>query len=241
METAHRVLVLDDEADVREWIADVLREGGLEVTPVADGAAMQEAMLRQPHSLVIMDLRLKGEDGLTLARSLRQRSTVPIMMMSGKGDETDRVLGLELAADDYLTKPFSGRELLARVRASLRRCTELSQPAARRESAHERYAFGDWMLDVTQRQLSRADGSACRLTQGEFALLAAMVRHPHRIWTRDQLLDQTRGFDTEVYDRSVDVLILRMRRKIELNPSQPAYIRTERGQGYVFCGTVTRV
>ena len=240
-ETQHRILVLDDEADVRDWIADVLHDGGLQVTAVATGAEMQDALARQPHSVVILDLRLKGEDGLTLARDLRRESAVPIIMMSGKGDETDRVLGLELAADDYLTKPFSGRELLARVRAALRRSTELSQPATRRDGApHERYLFDDWVLDMTARELSRADGTRCALTQGEFALLAAMVRHPHRIWTRDQLLEHSRGFDTEVFDRSVDVLILRLRRKIEPNPSQPAYIRTERGQGYIFSATVTR-
>ena len=240
METQHRILVLDDEEDVRNWIADVLQEGGLQVSCAGSGAAMFEMLDREPHSLVILDLRLKGEDGLVLARELRRISTMPIVMMSGKGDETDRVLGLELAADDFLVKPFSGRELLARVRAHLRRSTELSQPVSRRDGPHERYVFEDWALDMTARKLLRADGSECALTQGEFALLAAMVRQPQRVWTRDQLLEQSRGFDTEVYDRSVDVLILRLRRKIEPNPSLPAYIRTERGQGYMFCAKVTR-
>jgi two-component system OmpR family response regulator len=237
----HRILVLDVVPEVLAWIGEVLREGGLQVTAVGSGEAMRQALRERPHSLVLMDLRLHGEDGLALARELRRGSTMPIIMMSGKGDETDRVLGLELAADDYLSKPISGRELLARVRATLRRCTELSQPAPHPDAlVHERYRFDDWVLDLTERTLARADGAPCELTRGEFALLAAMVRQPSRVWTREELLAQFRGSEAEAYDRSVDVLVLRLRRKIEPNPRQPVYIRTERGQGYVFGVAVSR-
>ncbi len=239
--TAHRVLILDDEADVRAWLVQVLSEAGFDCSAVDNGAAMRKALQQQPHSLVLMDLRLRNEDGLTLARELRRQSNVPIIMISGKSDETDRVLGLELVADDFLSKPFSGRELVARVRASLRRCNELSLPGARRDDTpHERYRFGDWLLDLTARSLARSDGAPCELTPAEFALLAALVRQPGRVWSRDDLLCQFRGADAEVYDRSVDVLILRLRRKIEPNPRQPQYVRTERGLGYLFEGTVTR-
>jgi two-component system OmpR family response regulator len=241
MHASHRILVLDDEPEVLAWIGAVLNEGGLQHTAVESGTAMQRALREQPHSLVLMDLRLRGEDGLSLARELRRQSTVPIIMMSGKGDEADRVLGLELAADDYLVKPISGRELLARVRANLRRSTELSQPVARPDDpVRERYLFGDWVLDMSLRSVSRNDGTPCELTRGEFALLAAMVCRPQRIWSRDELIAQFRGSEAESYDRSVDVLILRLRRKIEPNPRQPTYIRTERGHGYVFGVTVTR-
>lgn len=241
MPTPHRILVLDDEPDVLDWIGAVLGDGGLQATTVQTGAEMQRALRERPHSLVMLDLKLRGEDGLAIARELRRSSTVPIIMMSGKGDEADRVLGLELAADDFLVKPISGRELLARVRASLRRSTELSQPAARPDDpVHERYRFGDWVLDRTARTLARSNGEPCEVTRGEFALLAAMVTQAGRVWARDELLSQFRGSETEAYDRSVDVLVLRLRRKIEPNPRQPAYIRTERGQGYVFGVPVTR-
>jgi len=231
MPAPHRILVLDDEPDVLDWIGAVLSDGGLQATAVQTGDEMQRALRERPHSLVMLDLKLRGEDGLAIARELRRSSTVPIIMMSGKGDEADRVLGLELAADDFLVKPISGRELLARVRASLRRSTELSRPAARPD---------DPVLDRTARTLARSSGEPCEVTRGEFALLAAMVTQAGRVWARDELLSQFRGTGTEAYDRSVDVLILRLRRKIEPNPRQPAYIRTERGQGYVFGVPVTR-
>lgn len=241
MDDKHSILIVDDEADVRDWLSALLNDGGFATRSAGDGAAMRRALAERPFALVILDLRLKGEDGLTLARELRRQSAVPIIMMSGKGDETDRVLGLELAADDYLTKPFSGRELLARVRAALRRTTELSIPLQRhRGEAHECYLFNGWVLDMTARELRQPDGAPCALTQGEFTLLAALVKHPQRVWSREQLLEQTRGLDTEVYDRTIDVLILRLRRKIEPNPRHPELICTERGLGYQFRAAVSR-
>ncbi|OHC64747.1 MAG: DNA-binding response regulator [Rhodocyclales bacterium GWA2_65_20] len=241
MEHVYRILVVDDEEDIREWLASLLQEVGYVVDGVADGKAMRMALAGAPYALLVLDLRLKGEDGLQLAREWRQKSPMPIIMMSGKGDETDRVLGLELAADDYLTKPFSGREFLARVRAALRRTTELSLPAVRQPGeAHECYHFAGWTLDLTARTLWQPDGQCCALTQGEFSLLATLVSHPGRVWSREQLLEHTRGLDTEVFDRTIDVLILRLRRKIEPNPRCPQLICTERGLGYQFKAGVSR-
>ena len=242
MEEKHRILILDDDPDVREWLQGVFEAAGFAVSAVEDSKAMQERLNAAPHSLAVVDLKLKGEDGLAVARMLRKNSPIPIIMISGQGDETDRVLGLELAADDFINKPFSARELLARVRAQLRRTTELSIPRpAAMVGSGPRFSFDDWVLDMGTRTLTRGEGEPCILTQGEFALLAAMVQHPSRIWSRDQLLEQTRGFDADVYDRTIDVLILRLRRKIEPNPQQPSYIRTERGMGYVFSAPVTRL
>ncbi|MGN6525104.1 MAG: response regulator [Burkholderiaceae bacterium] len=246
METTRpHVLVVDDEPDMVALLQDVLRRAGFEADGAGCGDDARRAMAQRQYALMLLDLRLKAEDGLTLARQMRQASPIPIIMISGSSDETDRVLLLELAADDFLVKPFSSRELIARVRAVLRRYDMAPQPAPAppgRASAagSERLSFGDWTLDLAERELHRADGSLCALTQAEFRLLEAFVRQPRRIWTRDQLLEQTRSLDTEVFDRTIDVLILRLRRKIEPNPKHPSYICTERGMGYVFSADVTR-
>jgi two-component system OmpR family response regulator len=235
-----RILVVDDEADMRELLQDLFEDSGYDVLTVSNGQGMRDALQEGAYSLVILDLRLKGEDGMLLARELRESSSIPIMMLTGKGDETDRILGLELAADDFLMKPFNNRELLARVRAMLRRTTQLSKPVARKDDSysHERLSFDGWVLDLTGRELIRPDGETESLTYGEFALLEALVRSPNRAFSRDQLLEATRGMNTDVFDRTIDVLILRLRRKIEPNPRQPTYIRTERGVGYIFNGNV---
>ena len=240
--TLPRILVVDDEVDMRDMLVDLLDSAGYQATAVANGAAMRQALADGDCALLILDLRLKGEDGLTLARELRQASAIPIIILTGKGDETDRILGLELAADDFLMKPFNPRELLARVRALLRRSTEFSSPRPTGDdrSRHECYRFAGWELDLTARQLIDPQGEPCTLTPGEFQLLETLVHNPNRVLTRDQLLEQTRGLDTEVFDRTVDVLILRLRRKIEPNPRQPSLIRTERGLGYIFSTQVTR-
>jgi len=234
------ILVVDDEPQMRELLEDLLGSVGYEVTGVTDGGQMRQALSRRPYALVILDLRLRGEDGLSLARELRSRSAIPIMMLTGKGDETDRILGLELAADDFLMKPFNNRELLARVRAMLRRSKELGGSGPRRDDPHnrERLAFGEWVLDLSRRDLQRSNGTSEPLTYAEFSLLEVFVRAPNRVLSRDQLLEMTRGGDSDVFDRTVDVLILRLRRKIEPNPKQPRYIRTERGAGYIFCAQV---
>ncbi|HKJ94637.1 MAG TPA: response regulator [Gammaproteobacteria bacterium] len=233
------ILVVDDEVSMRELLCDLLEDSGYAATSVESGVEMEAALAERAFSLVILDLRLKGEDGLTLARRLREVSTIPIMMLTGKGDETDRIVGLELAADDFLMKPFNNRELLARVRAMLRRSTTLNG-ATGGEDGHERYRFGPWLLDLTARRLRSVDGDVQSLTQAEFALLEVLVRAPNRVLSRDQLLEKTRGYDAEVFDRTIDVLILRLRRKIETNPQQPRFIRTERGLGYIFSARVTQ-
>ena len=246
METSRpHVLVVDDEPDMVALLQDVLRRAGFEADGAGCGDDARRAMASRAYSLMLLDLRLKAEDGLTLARQMRQTSAIPIIMISGSSDETDRVLLLELAADDFLVKPFSPRELIARVRAVLRRYDPAPPaPAPARPPAaasnNERLRFGQWTLDLTERELHRADGSLCALTQAEFRLLEVFVRQPRRIWTRDQLLEQTRSLDTEVFDRTIDVLILRLRRKIEPNPKHPSYICTERGMGYLFSADVTR-
>lgn len=256
------VLVVDDEPDMVAMLQDILRRAGFEADGVGSSEEARQAMARRDYLLMLLDLRLKTEDGLSFARQLRERSRMPIIMVSGSSDETDRVLMLELAADDFLVKPFSSRELIARVRAVLRRydmgataapaaatpagpvgaAAEAAAAAAR--AANERLRFGEWVLDLTERELRRdpsLGGEVCALTQAEFRLLEAFVRHPRRIWTRDQLLEHTRSLDTEVFDRTIDVLILRLRRKIEPNPKHPCHIVTERGMGYMFSSDVARV
>jgi two-component system, OmpR family, response regulator len=247
METSKpRILVVDDEHDMVSYLVDLLRQSGFDADGVSSGALMHDALSRHTYALILLDLRLKSEDGLTLARELRQHSAIPIVMISGASDETDRVLLLELAADDFLVKPFSPRELLARVRAVLRRyAVETGAPPSNaprppKAGGRDHVRFGTWVLDLAERELVHQDGSPCALTQAEFRLLEAFVRQPQRVWTRDQLLEQTRSLETEVFDRTIDVLILRLRRKIEPNPKHPQYICTERGIGYVFAAQVTR-
>ena len=238
-----RILVVDDDPDVLATVGDLLRNAGFEVDGVASGAAMREAMAQQRYALVLLDLRLRAEDGTALARELRQATSVPIIMISGASDEIDRILLLELAADDFLMKPFSPRELLARMRAVLRRTQGPhpipAAPVHKAAAARPLLRFGSWTLDLKERELLDASGALCALTPAEFRLLEAFVRQPRRVWTRDQLLEHTRTLETDVFDRTIDVLILRLRRKIEPNPKYPQYICTERGVGYVFAAEVT--
>lgn len=228
------VLVLDDDPAVRELLGDYLGENELRVTAVASSKALDEVMQREIVDCLVLDLRLPGgEDGLSIARRLREASMIPILMLTGRADEADRVMGLELGADDYLTKPFSPRELLARIRALLRRA-QAQATVAQAVARVRAYRFGDWELNVGLRRLKSAEGQHVELTNGEFSLLTAFLCSPQRILSRDQLLELSRLHNAEVYDRSIDVQILRLRRKIEADPSRPAYIRTERGLGYVF-------
>ncbi|HEX6704198.1 MAG TPA: response regulator [Albitalea sp.] len=227
------VLALDDDPSIRELIADYLTENELRVTTVANGRALADVMARETVDMVILDLRLPGEDGMQIARRLREESSIPILMLTGRVEEADRVMGLELGADDYLTKPFSPRELLARIRAQLRRAKAQST-VADTISKVRGYRFGAWELNVGLRKLKSSAGQAVELTNGEFSLLTAFLSAPQRVLTRDQLLELSRLHNAEVYDRSIDVQILRLRRKIEVDPAHPEYIRTERGAGYLF-------
>jgi DNA-binding response OmpR family regulator len=207
---------------------------------VASGTELHAVMSRETIDLVVLDLRLQGEDGMQIARRLREASSIPILMLTGRADEADRVMGLELGADDYLTKPFSPRELLARIRALLRRAR--AQATVADAIARVRaYRFGGWELNIGLRRLKSAQGRTVELTNGEFSLLAAFVSAPQRVLTRDQLLDLSRLHNAEVYDRSIDVQILRLRRKIEADPALPQFIKTERGVGYFFDANVEAV
>ena len=233
MSVPRHILVVDDDADLRQMVADYLSGYDLRVTGAADGSAMREAMAHEVVDLVLHDLKLPSEDGMNLARELRETSNVPIIILTGRKDEVDRIMGLELGADDYLTKPFSLRELLARIRAILRRTQAHPVPHTEGRTA-QAFRFGEWEFDLRSRRLTSKVGERVELTHAECALLAAFVGAPERILSREQLLELSRGNDENVFDRSIDVQILRLRRKIESDPSRPKLIRTERGAGYFF-------
>jgi DNA-binding response OmpR family regulator len=218
-------------------LKEYLAENGLRVSIASSGDEMSRILNDEAIDLVVLDLRLGGEDGMTIARSLRDQSAIPIVMLTGVRDEADRVMGLELGADDYLTKPFSPRELLARIRTVLRR-TKSAVPAQSRQQNIRAYRFGEFELNLRTRRLKRIHGDGITLTNGEFNLLAALLAAPERILTRDQLLEASRVYDNEVYDRAIDIQVLRLRRKIERDPSQPQFIVTERGAGYIFSAPV---
>jgi DNA-binding response OmpR family regulator len=228
------ILAIDDDPAMRKLVADYLRENDLRVTAVATGAEMEQALAQYAIDLVVLDLRLAAEDGMQLARKLREESKVPIIIVTGKQDEADRVMGLELGADDYVTKPFSPRELLARIRAVLRRYQTAREVLPPQGEKRRAYRFARWELNLGSRRLTSPNGSRVELTHGEFNLLHAFCAAPQRVLSREQLLDLSRLYGAEVYDRSIDVQVLRLRRKIEANPAMPQYIKTERGAGYVF-------
>jgi DNA-binding response OmpR family regulator len=226
------ILAVDDDPTIRQLMVDYLGQNALRVTAVADGRAMQAVLDEQVVDLVVLDLRLQAEDGMALARRLRDESAIPFIMLTGRADEADRVLGLELGADDYLTKPFSPRELLARIRTVLRR--RRAEVRQGRPDGVRAFRFDGWELNLNTRRLAAPDGTQVALSNGEFSLLVVLLGAPQRILTRDQLLDLSRLHNDEVYNRSVDVQIMRLRRKIEKDPGEPRYIRTERGAGYLF-------
>jgi two-component system, OmpR family, response regulator len=234
---APHILTLDDDPAVRQLVADYLGGNELRVTAVATGRQLQEVLARETIDLLILDLRLPGEDGMQIARKLREDSAIPIIMLTGRDEEADRVMGLELGADDYLTKPFSPRELLARVRALLRRA-QARASVSDELSKLRAYRFGSWELNLRLRKLKHADGRSVELSNGEFSLLTAFLCAPQRILSRDQLLELSRLHNDDVYDRAIDVQILRLRRKLEADPTRPAIIVTERGAGYVFKASV---
>jgi DNA-binding response OmpR family regulator len=227
------ILVVDDDPQIRELLEEYLTENALRVSVVSSGQQMANILADETIDLVVLDLRLAGEDGMAIARTLREQSAIPIVMLTGVRDEADRIMGLELGADDYLTKPFSPRELLARIRTVLRRTKGAALAQARQQQVRA-YRFADFELNLRTRRLKRRDGRPIELTNGEFNLLAALLAAPQRILTRDQILEASRVYDNEVYDRSIDVQVLRLRRKIESDPSQPQFIVTERGVGYTF-------
>lgn len=223
------VLVVDDDAALRGLLTRYLTENGFAVTAVADGVAMNNALAEQRPELVILDLMLPGEDGFSLARRLRSGGDIPIVMLSARGEEVDRIVGLEIGADDYLPKPFNPRELLARIRAVLRR-----QRPPLATPADTAICFGPYRLELGRHRLLR-EGAEVLLTTGEFSLLRVFAEHPNRVLERDALLERLKGYERNPFDRSIDVRVNRLRRKIEIDPASPQYIRTVWGEGYMFC------
>jgi two-component system OmpR family response regulator len=235
---AKHVLVVDDDPAIRDVVGKYLESHNFRVSLAADGQAMRRVLSAHPVDLVILDLKLADENGLELMRGVGAQADVPIIVLTGhRRDETDRVVGLELGADDYMVKPFGLRELVARINAVLRRAQAAERQTHQKEK-RVRYRFAGWELNVRTRQLVSPTGTATALTAGEFNLLAAFVRSPQHVLSREQLLAATRMHDEEVMDRSVDIQILRLRRKLEGNPNEPQLIRTERGAGYVFAASV---
>jgi two-component system, OmpR family, response regulator len=235
MQAMPHLLVVDDDREICALLSNFLAKHGFRVSIAHDGRTMTQALETARISLVVLDLMLPGEDGLSLCRRLRTTSTLPVIMLTAIGEETDRIIGLEMGADDYLAKPFNPRELLARVRAVLRR-TGAEPPASGRGRALE---FAGWRIDVARRQLFSSTGALIPLRAGEFDLLLALAERPQRVLTRDQLLDLSRGRAATSFDRSVDVQISRLRAKIETNPKDPDLIKTVRSGGYIFAAAVT--
>ncbi|MEM5400386.1 MULTISPECIES: response regulator [Paraburkholderia] len=233
------VLVVDDDPAICELISGYMSDNDLRVTVAGNGTEMTAALSEFAIDLIILDLRMPGEDGMQIARRIREQSSLPIIVVSGRLDEADRVMALELGADDYMTKPFSSRELLARIRALLRRSAAVIVATGRQSDARA-YRFDGWELNLGSRRLTSPAGERVSLTNGEFSLLNSFLASPGRILTREQLLESSRLYD-DVYDRSIDVQILRLRRKIEADPSNPRYIKTERGAGYVFSVSVEKL
>ncbi|UTY60090.1 response regulator [Massilia sp. erpn] len=235
MEQNDNILIVDDDREIRELLAEYLRKNGFQVSVAANGKQMRTALEVTAFDLVVLDLMLPGEDGLTLCRELRasRHKTVPILMLTALADETDRVVGLEMGADDYLTKPFATRELMARIRAVLRR-TRMLPPNMQREEGNNQIAFGDWLLDTAARHLLDASGAMVALSGAEYRLLRVFLDHPQRVLTRDQLLNLTQGREADIFDRSIDLLVSRLRQRLMEDAREPRYIKTVRSEGYVF-------
>jgi two-component system phosphate regulon response regulator OmpR len=229
-----RVLIVDDDREIRDMLAEYLASHGFEVATAESGTAMREALARGTPDVVLLDVRLPGEDGLALARFLRERYELGIIMVTAAGEVVDRIVGLEMGADDYVAKPFDLRELLARVKSVARRIQARPRTAARSERAPQRIAIGRCQLDLQSRQLFGQDGAEVPITAMEFDLLKAFVDHPNQVLSRDRLLTLTRNREWEPFDRSIDIRITRVRRKVEEDPENPKAIRTVRGAGYMF-------
>jgi two-component system OmpR family response regulator len=238
MDGTDHILIVDDDADLRELLTQYLRKQGLQATAVADGRQMRAFLASNRADLIVLDLMLPGTDGLTLCRDLRASAQpAPILMLTARGDEADRILGLEMGADDYLAKPFAARELLARIRAVLRR-TRMLPPNLRAAEPARHIAFGDWQLDTTGRHLTDAAGTQVALSGAEYRLLRVFLEHPQRVLTRDQLLNLTQGREADIFDRSIDLLVSRLRQRLGDDAREPRYLKTMRNEGYVFCEAV---
>jgi DNA-binding response OmpR family regulator len=231
MDQAPHILVVDDDKGIRDLLSEYLGQQGYRVDTARDGKEMDERLARAKPALVVMDLMLPGDDGLALTRRIKSTLGCPVIMLSARGEDIDRIVGLEVGADDYLPKPFNPRELLARIRAVLRRGVEVGANAQGDMPRTSR--FGDFELDLAAQRLTRKD-EEIPLTHAEFALLKVFVEHPNHALSRDQIMDWLKGYERDPFDRSIDVRVTRLRRKIEPDPANPVYIRTVWGQGYLF-------
>lgn len=239
------ILLVDDDREIRTLVADYLERQGLRCSAVADGKQMRAILANGRYDLVVLDLMLPGEDGLALCRSLRANAStaqLPVLMLTARGDDMDRILGLEMGADDYLTKPFVSRELLARIRAILRRTRALPPNLGPEAAPRARvFGFAGWALDTAARHLIDPDGVVVPLSGAEYRLLHVLLERPQRVLTRDQLLELTQGREAEVFDRSIDLLISRLRQRLNEDAREPRIIKTQRGEGYVLAATVRDV
>lgn len=238
MKGIDHILVVDDQKEICEVVQQYLSSEGYRVSAANDGAGMRKILSQSQVDLVILDLMLPGEDGLTLARELREESNVGIIILTGRGEMVDRVIGLEMGADDYLSKPFHLRELLARVKSVLRRASARTVDVDRAPGGKSRALFAGWQLDLATRELVSPEGGEVRLTTGEFDLLAAFVNNANQVLSRDRLLDLARNREAGPFDRTIDVQVGRLRRKLEPDPQRPTIIKTVRGTGYIFTPTV---
>jgi len=235
------ILIVDDDREIRELLQTYLERNGYRTTTAGDGRGMWLALDEHRIDLVVLDLMLPGEDGLALCRNLRAHSTLsntPVIMLTALGEETDRIVGLEMGADDYLPKPFNPRELLARIKSVLRRAQGI--PVSAETEQTSQFQFSGWTLDVVSRQLTSPEGIVVALSDGEYRLLRVFIEHPNRILTRDQLLDLTRGREAIPFDRSIDVQVGRIRKRLNDTGPEPVIIKTVRGEGYILAAKVER-
>lgn len=236
MTSAPHILVVDDDPEIRDLLSRFLDRHGMRVSTAGDGRGMEQKLSSGSFDLVVLDVMLPGDDGLVLCRKLRATSPLPVIMLTAVGEETDRIIGLEMGADDYLTKPFNPRELLARIKAVLRR----TRGRTTSEEASRQLLFAGWKLDLGRRELRSPKDVLVSLTSGELDLLIAFAEHSQRVLSRDQLLDLTKGRSAALFDRSIDIQISRLRRKIEDDPKQPQLIKTVRSEGYLFACAVEK-
>lgn len=236
MKTEPHILIVDDNREIRDLVSRFLEKEGYRTSTSSDGRAMRKVLKDGKIDLIILDLMLPGEDGLSLCRELRVSSNIPIIMLTAKGEEIDRIVGLEMGADDYLSKPFNTRELLARMKAVLRR----TQTLVKDEDLAGSYLFAGWTLNTINRELTSSEDVVVPLSTGEYNLLTVLVERPKHVLNRSQLLDLTRGRSYDSFDRSIDTQVSRLRRKIEIDPKNPELIKTVWGGGYVFTPDVSQ-
>ncbi|NIE78407.1 response regulator [Pantoea sp. Tr-811] len=235
MDHMDHILIVDDDREIRELVGNYLRKNGLRASLMADGRQMRSFLETNRVDLIVLDIMMPGDDGLVLCRELRagKHKATPVLMLTARNDETDRIIGLEMGADDYLVKPFAARELLARINAVLRR-TRMLPPNLVVSEAGRLLAFGDWRLDTTARHLLDREDTIVALSGAEYRLLRVFVDHPQRVLSRDQLLNLTQGRDADLFDRSIDLLVSRLRQRLGDDARDPAYVKTVRSEGYVF-------